>query len=310
MISTTAYSLLVWVGFLVGNLVALQLAAPCAVTASSSPPPSLTRRQLLSAGGGLFASLIAGGLPCYADPPSPKPWVDLDGQLGITWGGKERCSAVEENCRAGGIITDSVERLALPTQQGGERLFGRCALQVSVGGQAAGSIEIGLYGRQATQKSAKQFMDLCSTRLLVPADGQEISSKKYGPWSLDKASLLRVEGKQIVFGALKKPPTLSRKEGKFLHFSQSTDEAGDILHNQPGLLTIDRGRKGWMLGDFAITTQPSKEFDGRQIVIGQILNEEGMDLLVRLKNIGVNGYSGAPLARIVIDSASASSVGK
>jgi peptidyl-prolyl cis-trans isomerase B (cyclophilin B) len=79
-----------------------------------------------------------------------------------------------------------------------------------------------------------------------------------------------------------------------------TDDSNAVHHDAAGLLSVRRGGGSFT---FTLTPRPNPDLDRDEIVIGQVLNAEGMRLLERLNDLATNNYNRGALAKVVVERA-------
>lgn len=262
---------------------------------------------------------------------------------GLVWGGNRRCDPTDIACTQGGRLTDGLwKQTAQPLPSKPYETSERVILELSLSGQPAGSIEVGLWRDQAPG-SVDTFVKLAQGRL-APSSGDS-------PASFDRSSLIRIaKDKAIVLGALRQvfaQHSKSNPQSREMAFSTllvllhaltviARHGIGDtfllviqvggqtqlvrgqtrpvmipvapplnkdsnlVRHDAAGLLSVRRGGGSFA---FTITPRPNLDLDRDEIVIGQVLTSEGMELLERLNGLATNNYNRGSLARVIVERA-------
>jgi peptidyl-prolyl cis-trans isomerase B (cyclophilin B) len=78
------------------------------------------------------------------------------------------------------------------------------------------------------------------------------------------------------------------------------DDSNAVRHDAAGLLSVRRGGGSFT---FTLTPRPNPDLDLDEIVIGQVLTREGMQVLERLNALATNNYSRGALAKVVVERA-------
>ena len=222
--------------------------------------------------------------------------ITSDSLLGIVWGGKSRCDPTDATCRAGGVEVEApaIEAVPPPRAKPASERFG---LDVSVGGQSVGRIALGLWAESAPA-SCDAFSQL-ARGVLISEPGDE-------PAKLERSAAVKIQrDRAVVLGDLKNLGGSLRIQAgrtKPVRFPvvppRNNDADNGLSHDRAGLLSV---RKGGGAFSFVLTPKANVELDREFIVIGQILDDEGMQVLARLNQLPVNNYDQAPLASVKID---------
>lgn len=257
---------------------------------------------------------------------------ELDGALGWSWGGKDRCDATDPLCGPDGKLRDEAlagEKVPEVTN----KITHVVELSYSIGREEFGTLRLGLYGEDA-EMSVKQFLQfvtqgLRTTSDLVFENGMGVESD---PVSLTRGGILGqiVPGQRLDFGIPAQSAAYARARGKskvgesFLAQPRPKpiEEPALRPHDVAGLLSIPGkgigyGGTGFESDDecfessFQLTAAPIPSMDkkeGRR-VIGQIIDQESMRNLARLASLptkkGFKGVipgqtSGPPLLKVSV----------
>jgi cyclophilin family peptidyl-prolyl cis-trans isomerase len=262
---------------------------------------------------------------------------DLDGAVGWSWGGKDRCDATDPRCANNGQLLD-----AAPTGEAVPVVANKITHVVAVSFVLARteyrSLRLGLYGDDAPA-SVTQFLQfvtsgLSTTSSLVFENGMGIQSI---PVSMTRGGILGqiVPSQRLDFGipsqaaGYARSKGMSKAEDEFLAQPRPRpiEEAVIRKHDAAGLLSVPEkgigyGGTGFESDDecfesaFEITATAVPAMDKeRRRVIGQVMDQESMATLARLASLptkkGFKGVipgqnSGPPLLKVAIESISAS----
>lgn len=258
---------------------------------------------------------------------------ELDGALGWTWGGKDRCDATDPRCGPDGKLRDEAPT-GEPVPSVTNKITKVVELTFVVGREKeVGVIRLGLYGDDAPA-SVLQFLQFVTRGLktmseLAFENGMGVQSV---PVSLLRGGILGqiVPNQRIEFGIPSQAAAYARSKGMskagddFLPQSKPkpiSNEPTLRKHDVAGLLSIpDKGigfgGSGFESDDecfasaFQITAAavPSMDKEGRR-VIGQVIDATSMQSLARLSSLptkkGFKGVipgqnSGPPLLRVLL----------
>lgn len=253
------------------------------------------RRAVLLAAAAVATS---GPLWAHADGRTTAQTVGItsDSLLGIVWGGKSRCDPTDATCQAGGVDAEPLPMESAPPSRANPASE-RFGLDVSVGGQRVGRIALGLWAESAPA-SCDAFSQL-ARGVLISEPGDE-------PAKLERSAAVKIQRDQaVVLGDLKNlGGSLRLMAGRTrpVRFPvvppRNNDADNGLSHDRAGLLSVRRGGGAF---SFVLTPKANTELDREFIVIGQILDDEGMQVLARLNQLPVNNYDQAPLASVKID---------
>ncbi len=257
---------------------------------------------------------------------------ELDGALGWSWGGKDRCDATDPLCGPDGRLREeALSGESVPDVT--HKITHIVELSYSVGRGESGVLRLGLYGQDA-KDSVNQFLlfvtdGLRTTSELAFENGMGVASV---PVMLTRGGVLGqiVPGQRLDFGIPLQSAAYARSKGmpkagdNFLPQSRPKPIEEPILrpHTVAGLLSIPGkgigyGGSGFETDDecfessFQITATPVPSMDkkeGRR-VIGQLIDQSSMANLARLASLptkkGFKGVipgqnSGPPLLRVSV----------
>ena len=230
----------------------------------------------------------------------PRALLDGDGMQPLIWGARERCDPTDTTCKQGGIATASDGTQPVPAiPDPALKVSDRVSLILSVGGERVGVIELGLW-RSAAPQSVDSFVKL--------AAGTLVTRDTDDPASLDRSVAARVlRDRAVVLGALKKTggSTMlvagqTRPQTLPVAPPTTTDAPNGLSHAAAGLLSVRRGGGSF---EFTLLPRPNTELDREQLVIGQVLNADGMAVLERINTLPTDNRRSAPLAPVRVERA-------
>ena len=236
--------------------------------------------------------------------------LELDGAVGWSWGGKERCDAADPLCGPDGRLREEAPsgRPVPSAKDAGLRITDVIELTLTIGtGSNADTqtIKLGLYGNDCPEL-VKEMKDLCGSGLVTSQNlllgapvrlGREFGSMTY----------IRPE-ERIEFGVFSQKVAYARSIGRArapdefvpqgrpdgARLEAVRAERSSRAHDAAGLLSVPRDGIGYggpvvvkddeaYASAFQITAAPLPEMDreGRK-VIGQLVDGSSMDLLARL----------------------------
>jgi len=158
----------------------------------------------------------------------------------------------------------------------------RVTFGISIGGEDAGEIEMGLFGN-VVPKTVDNFFTLASW------PGFE------GKYSYKGTKFHRVIRNFMLQGG-----DITRGDGTgsiSIYGGKFKDENFNLKHTEPGLLSMANSGKDTNGSQFFITTVPTPWLDGKHVVFGKVMN--GMDLVKRIEQIQTSRED-KPLQDVVI----------
>lgn len=243
-------------------------------------------------------------LPALALQPATRPAVadrvtaqtvgiDSDSLLGIVWGGRERCDPTQTTCSKGGV--SAVASAVQPVPNVEQLVTDRVALNITVSGVPAGRITLGLW-RDAAPVSVDTFVRLARGTMRNEDDEE--------PASLIGSGTVRVQrDRAVVLGALTRPggstsivPGRARPVRTPVQ-PPSNKDLNQLSHSTAGLLSMPRGGGSFQ---FTLTPRANAALDRENIVIGQVIDQEGMEVLERLNALATNNYDQNALAVVKV----------
>ena len=243
-------------------------------------------------------------LPALALQPSTRPAVadrvtaqsvgiESESLLGIVWGGRERCDPTRSTCSQGGVGALSSAVQSVPSVE--QLVTDRVALNLTISGAPAGRITLGL-SRDAAPVSVDTFVRL--------ARGTMRNSEEEEPASIMGSGTVRIlRDRALVLGALTRPggatsivPGRARPVRTAVEPPANAD-ANALHHSSAGLLSMRRGGGSFQ---FTLTPRANAALDKDNVIIGQVLDDEGMETLERLNLLATNNYDQNALAVVKV----------
>jgi peptidylprolyl isomerase len=155
----------------------------------------------------------------------------------------------------------------------------KVALDVSIGGEPAGTIELELFA-DAVPKTAENFRALCT--------GEKGGDLKYpgSPFHRIIPGFM-IQGGDITNG--------NGTGGKSIYGERFDDENFDLKHTEAGMLSMANAGPNTNGSQFFITVAPTPWLDGRHVVFGKAI--KGMDVV---KAMEAQGSSSGRTAQPVV----------
>ena len=163
----------------------------------------------------------------------------------------------------------------------------KCFMELSIDGETAGRIEVGLYGAHVPKTTAN-FASLCA--------GDKGDGSLGKPLHFEKSSFHR-----IIPGFMLQGGDFTNGDGtggESIYGAKFEDEAFGIPHDKPGLLSMANSGPDSNGSQFFITVAETPWLDGKHVVFGEVI--EGMDLVKQVEAIG--SAEGAPSKKVIIES--------
>ncbi len=162
-----------------------------------------------------------------------------------------------------------------------------CYMDVSLDGEAAGRIEIGLYGAHVP-RTADNFAALCA--------GSKGEGTQGKPLHYEKSIFHR-----IIPGFMLQGGDFTNADGtggESIFGAKFEDERFGVPHDKPGLLSMANSGPDSNGSQFFITVAETPWLDGKHVVFGEVT--KGMDVVTKIEAMG--SAEGAPSKKVVIES--------
>jgi peptidylprolyl isomerase len=170
--------------------------------------------------------------------------------------------------------------------QSGPPITEKCFFDISIGGKPAGTIVIGVFGKD-TPKTAANFMAICTGK-----NDKKLTYKGSKFHRIIPEFML--QGGDITHG--------NGMGGESIYGAKFPDENFTLKHEGPGYLSMANAGPNTNGSQFFITTVKTSWLDGKHVVFGKVL--EGFDEVV--KKIEAEGTSsGTPKKEVKITNSGA-----
>ncbi|CAL8470801.1 g10343 [Coccomyxa elongata] len=166
-----------------------------------------------------------------------------------------------------------------------ETITSKVYFDVDIGGESAGRIVIGLFGK-AVPKTAENFRSLCI--------GDKGIGTKGKPLHYKGVSFHRIIPNFMIQGG--DLTDNNGMGGESIYGNKFEDENFSLKHTGPGILSMANSGPNSNGSQFFITTVTTSWLDGRHVVFGKVL--EGMDIVKKIEAQG--SQDGKPKTRVII----------
>jgi peptidylprolyl isomerase len=156
-------------------------------------------------------------------------------------------------------------------------------LDVSINGEPAGRIEVGLYGKQVP-RTVENFRALCTGE-----KGTEAAPLHYAGTPFHR----------IIPGFMCQGGDFANGDGtggESIYGGKFEDENTDVPHSRAGLLSMANSGPDTNGSQFFITCGPTGWLDGKHVVFGEVLS--GMEVVKAMEDVGTE--AGTPTKQVEI----------
>ncbi|CAM6084387.1 unnamed protein product [Calypogeia fissa] len=183
------------------------------------------------------------------------------------------------------LLTTAVVTVQGSKKQKLDTITHRVFFDVEIGGESAGRIEMGLFGK-AAPKTVDNFRALCT--------GEKGNGKSGKPLHYKGSIFHRIipgfmlQGGDTTHG--------NGQGGESIFGAKFADENFKLKHTGAGILSMANAGKDTNGSQFFICTVKTSWLDGKHVVFGKVLS--GMDVVYKVESQGAQ--SGTPKKKVVI----------
>ncbi|MBN2885588.1 MAG: peptidylprolyl isomerase [Chromatiaceae bacterium] len=162
----------------------------------------------------------------------------------------------------------------------------RVALDVSIGGEPAGTVTLELFADEVP-RTAENFRALCTGETGTGASGKPLAYAG-SPFHRIIPGFM-IQGGDFTHG--------NGTGGESIYGERFEDENFNLKHERAGMLSMANAGPNTNGSQFFITVAPTPWLDGRHVVFGQVV--EGMDVVKRMEAQG--SRSGRTASPVMLD---------